>query len=175
MSWKWFLTIPAILIVLYSSVFTVDASEYAYLTQFGRRVVILDGSNENDAGLHFKWPWPVQAVQRLDRRLQSFDLPGAELLTSDPKGKTIDKTLTIDAYVCWRIADTDGADLFVRTVGSVDGAQLILAQRIASDLGAAIPAMELDDLISPDPERVERMREQLRQRLLNGGSPALTR
>jgi membrane protease subunit HflC len=173
MTWKWFLMIPAILIVLYSSVFTVDASDYVYLTQFGRRVAILDGASDEDAGLHFKWPWPVQAVQRLDRRLQAFDLPGAELLTRDPEGKTIDKTLTIDAYVCWRIADTNGADLFVRTIGSVDGAQLILGQRITSELGAAIAEMELDDLISTDPVRVDRMREQLRQRLLDGGSPAL--
>jgi membrane protease subunit HflC len=161
------------LFVLYSSLFTVDASEYVYLTQFGRRIAILDGGRDTDAGLHFKWPWPVQAVQRLDRRLQSFDLPGAELLTRDPEEKTIDKTLTIDAYVCWRIADTDGADLFVRTVGSVDGAQLILGQRITSELGAAIAEMQLDDLISTDPARVDRMREQLRHRLLDGGSPAL--
>jgi membrane protease subunit HflC len=173
MNWKWLLAIAAILIVLYSSLFTVDASEYVYLTQFGRRVAILDGGSDADAGLHLKWPWPVQAVQRLDRRLQAFDLPGAELLTRDPEGKTIDKTLTIDAYVCWRIADTEGADLFVRTIGSAEGAQLILGQRITSELGATIAEMELDELISTDPEKVDRKREQLRLRLLDGGSPAL--
>jgi membrane protease subunit HflC len=173
MSWKWFLAIPMILIVLYSSVFTVDALDYVYLTQFGRRVEVLDGGSDADAGLHFKWPWPIQAVQRLDRRMQTFDLPAAELLTRDPGGNTIDKTLTIDAFVCWRIAGSDGADLFVRSVGSVDGAQLILGQRITSELGAAIAEMELDDLISTDPDKVDRMREQLRNRLLEGGSPAL--
>jgi membrane protease subunit HflC len=173
MNWKWLLAIAAILIVLNSSLFTVDASEYVYLTQFGRRVAIFDGGSGADAGLHVKWPWPIQAVQRLDRRLQAFDLPGAELLTSDPEGKTIDKTLTLDAYVCWRIADTEGADLFVRKIGSVEGAQLILAQRITSELGEAIAEMELDKLISTDPNKVDRTREQLRQRLLDGGSPAL--
>jgi membrane protease subunit HflC len=173
MPWKWFLTIPVILIVLNSSVFTVDASEYVYLTQFGRRIEILDGGNDNEAGLHVKWPWPVQAVQRLDRRLQTFDLPAAELLTKDPGGNTIDKTLTIDAFVCWRIAGNEGADLFVRSVGSIDGAQLILGQRITSELGAAIADMELDDLISTDPNKVDRMREQLHERLLDGGSPGL--
>jgi membrane protease subunit HflC len=173
MSWKWLLAIPAILILLYSSIFTVDATEYVYLTQFGRLVAVLDGGNDSEAGLHLKWPWPVQAVQRLDRRLQSFDLPGAELLTRDPAGNTIDKTLTIDAYVCWRIADTQGADQFVRTVASIEGAQLILGQRITSELGAAIATMELDDLISTDSSKVDRMRERLRQRLLEGGSPPL--
>ncbi len=173
MSWKWYLTIPAILVILYSSVFTVDASEYVYLTQFGRRVDILDGGNDAEAGLHLKWPWPIQAVQRLDRRLQTFDLPAAELLTRDPGGNTIDKTLTIDAFVCWRIAGNEGADLFVRSVGSVDGAQLILGQRITSELGSAIAELELDDLVSTNPDNVDRTREKLRNRLLEGGSPAL--
>ena len=172
MSWKWLLAIPALVLVLYSSAYTVDATEYVYLTQFGRLVEVLD-DGEQGAGLHFKWPWPIQAVQRLDRRLQTFDLPGAELLTRDPAGNTIDKTLTIDAYVSWRISGTDGADQFVRAVASVDGAQLILGQRITSELGAAIAEMELDDLISTDAARVGRMREKLRHRLLDEGSPPL--
>jgi membrane protease subunit HflC len=159
------------------SLFTVDRTEYVYLTQFGRHVATYDGADDNQAGLHLKWPWPVQSVLRLDRRLQSFDLTGAELLTRDPRRNTIDKTLTIDAYVCWRIADAQGVDSFIRSVGTPEGAQLILGQRINSDLGAAIGQMELDDLISTTPGRVDEKRERLRQRLLldpgPGGSPSL--
>jgi membrane protease subunit HflC len=171
--WKWFLLTPVLLWLLYVSLFGVDATEYVYLTQFGRRVAVFDGGDSAQAGLQWKLPWPIQAVQRLDRRLQTFDLPGAELLTRDPTGNTIDKTLTIDAYVCWRIAGSDGADLFVRTVGTVEGAQLILGQRIASELGAAIAEKELEDLIGTDVARVERQREDLRQRLLERGNPGL--
>jgi membrane protease subunit HflC len=173
MSYKYLLVLPVLAWLAYASAFTVDASEYVYLTQFGRRVAVLDGGDSDQAGLHFKLPWPIQAVQRLDRRLQTFDLPDAELLTRDPKGNTIDKTLTIDAYVSWRIDGADGADRFVRTVGSIDGAQLILGQRVGSELGAAIAEMELDDLISTDPGRVDRQRERLRERLLDGGTPSL--
>jgi membrane protease subunit HflC len=107
--------------------------------------------------------------------LQAFDLPGAELLTRDAQGNTIDKTLTIDAYVLWRIKGPEGADTFIRTVGSVSGAQLILGQRIASELGAAIARMELDDLVSTEAGKVDRQREALRQRLLVEGSPSLQR
>jgi membrane protease subunit HflC len=173
MSYKWLLLVPVLLWLAYQSVFTVDAGEYVYLTQFGRRVAVYDGGDAADAGLHLKWPWPIQSVQRLDRTLQVFDLPGAELLTRDPKGNTIDKTLTIDAYVCWRIAGSEGADRFVRTVGSAEGAQLILGQRVGSELGAAIAELELDDLITTDPKRIDDQRERLRQRLLDGGSPSL--
>jgi membrane protease subunit HflC len=173
MSWKWLLLIPLLLWLAYQSVFTVDASEYVYLTQFGRRVEVYDGDDPDEAGLHFKWPWPVQSVQRFDRRLQAFDLPGAELLTRDPRGNTIDKTLTIDAYVLWRIAGKEGADQFVRSIGSAAGAQQVLGQRVASELGAAVAQMELDDLVSIDGARGDEQRAQLRRRLLEGGSPSL--
>jgi modulator of FtsH protease HflC len=166
------LLLPA-LWLLYVSTFSVDATEFVYLTQFGRKVAVYDGGNDGEAGLHFKLPWPIQSVQRLDRRLQVFDLPGAELLTRDPRGNTIDKTLIIDAYVLWRIDGADGADRFVRTVGSAQGAQQILGQRVGSELGAAVAQMEPDDLISTDPGKVAKQRDRLRRRLLDEGSPSL--
>ncbi|MFM7150695.1 MAG: protease modulator HflC, partial [Gemmataceae bacterium] len=131
------------------------------------------GSVPEQAGLHGKYPWPIEAIQRLDRRMQTFDLPDAELLTRDPRGNTIDKTLTIDAYLCWRIDGVEGADRFVRSVGSVAGAQLLLGQRIGSELGAAIAEMELDDLVSVEPGRVQAQREKLRERLMTGSRPSL--
>src|SRR2546430_8650678 len=78
--------------------FTVDRTELVYLTQFGRHVATFDGADDEQAGLHFRWPWPVQSVLRVDRRLQVLDLPAAELVTKDPRqGGTVDKTLAVDA------------------------------------------------------------------------------
>lgn len=152
----------------YLSVFTVDQTEFVYVTQFGRHVRTYDGAT--DGGLHFRWPWPIQSVQRLDRRLQYFDLPGAEVLTHDPRGKTIDKTLAVNAYVCWRIApemESDrGVDQFIKTVGTPERARLILGQRVTSRLGAEIGKMEMDDLVSVEPNKVEHGMKQLRDRLL---------
>jgi membrane protease subunit HflC len=156
--------------LLRTSLFTVDRAEFVYVTQFGRPVATFDGASPDEAGLHLKLPSPVQSVQRLDRRLQYFDLPGTELLTHDPRGKTIDKTLTVDAYVCWRIADKDGVDRFIRTVGTPERARTVLSGRISGELGAAIGEMELEDLISTEPNKVDQKREQLRRRLKNGAS-----
>lgn len=174
MHWKLLLTLVPITaaIVAPMCIFTVDRTEYVYLTQFGRHLQTFDGGDDEQAGPHFKWPWPIHSVQRLDRRLQYFDLPGAELLTRDPKRNTIDRTLTLDAYVCWRIADSKGVDQFIRSVGTPAGAQTILGQRITSELGAEIGRMELDDLINTNPEKVDAAREQLRHRLLHGGASA---
>src|SRR5436305_73895 len=130
---------------LSSCLFTVDQAEYAYVTQFGRPVATLDGAT--DAGLHVKLPWPVQSVLRLDRRVQLFDLPPAELLTHDPQGRTIDRTLTVEAYVAWRAARADGADRFLRTVGTPEQARAALGQRVGARLGAVVSALPLDELV----------------------------
>lgn len=176
MRWKLWLILALIATILIAPMcaFTVDRTEYVYLTQFGAPLATFDGGDDEQAGLHFKWPWPIQSVQRLDRRLQYFDLPGAELLTRDPKRNTIDRTLTLDAYVCWRIADAKGVDQFIRSVGTPAGAQAILGQRIGSELGAAIGRMELDDLINTDAHKVDAAREQLRKRLLRGDAGTLS-
>jgi len=116
--------------------------------------------------LHFKLPWPIQSVLRLDRRIQFFDLPSVELLTRDTQRNTIDKTLSLDAYICWRIRDAKGVDTFLRTVNTIEGAKSILAQRINSELGASIGTMELDDLVSIEEGKVEKQREILRTKLL---------
>jgi membrane protease subunit HflC len=170
-----FLSITAAILglfVLGSTAFTVDRTEYVYVTQFGRPVDTLDG--ETAAGFHWKLPWPVQSVQRLDHRLQVFDLPGAELLTHDPKGQTIDRTLTISAYVCWQIAGAKGVDRFIKTVGTPERAVALLGQRISSRLGAEIGIMRLEDLISViDGRAGEERMDRLSRRLLDqGGDPA---
>jgi membrane protease subunit HflC len=146
------------------SLYTVDRGDYVYVTQFGQLVRVQDGLT--DGGLYAKLPWPVQSVQTLDRRLQAFDLPETELLTHDPEGKTIDKTLTVVAYVCWKIAGVGSVDLFIRRIGTPERARTILGERIRGQLGALIGQMRMDDLISTDPERVDRSLAELRRRLL---------
>jgi membrane protease subunit HflC len=154
-----------VLITLLFSTFTVDRTELVYVTQFGKLVGVYDGAK--DAGLHWRWPWPVQSVQRLDRRLQVFDLPEIELLTRDDKGETIDKTITVDAYVCWRIDGEDGVSRFIRAMGTADRAREILRPRIISRLGAEISNMKMDDLISVvSPDEARGRMEKLRDRLL---------
>src|ERR1019366_7345242 len=102
------------------------------------------------------WPWPIQQVQRLDRRLQHFDLPELDQLTHDAAGKTVDKILRLEAYVCWKISDKkpddpaqeDPVDLFVRRIGSAGRARDILGPEINGKLGAAIGQMNMADLVN---------------------------
>jgi len=164
------LCIIAILVVARLCFYTVDAAEYAYVTVLGQHRATFDG--QTDAGLKFGFPWPIQQVQRLDRRVQQFDLPAMEQLTHDPEGNTIDKLLLIEAYVAWKIAGKDAVDTFVKRIGTPDRARAILGPRINSQLGAAIGQKRMDDLVSTSAAdagktRVDVTVEELRQQLLD--------
>jgi membrane protease subunit HflC len=158
-----------------TALFPVDYAEYAYVTRFGRPVATLDG--ESDAGLHAKLPWPIDSVARIDRRVQSFDLPAVESLTRDPKRNTIDKTLTVDAFVTWRVPDAAAADQFVRAVGTPEQVKKLLAPQISGRLATVVGGMSLEELVSvpkaDDPgERqrlADRRAEQFAEKLLADG------
>jgi membrane protease subunit HflC len=168
------------LLLLRTSFFTVDRTEFVYVTQFGRHVATYDGADDSQAGLHLKWPFQIQSVRTFDRRLQHFDLAGAELLTRDKERNSIDQTLILDAYVCWRIADPDR---FLRSVQTPERARDLLSQRISHELGAAVGELKVADLVSLEPGNVgpdgarglkaDDTREFLRQRLLSGGAQPL--
>ncbi|GEM_PF-3679042 len=175
---RWFryssLFVIALVLVRWSF-YTVDAAEFAYVTVLGEPTATFDGaSGDGGAGLHVGWPWPIQTVQRLDRRLQQFDLPATELLTHDPEGKTIDKMILVEAYVLWRIADRDAVDRFVKRLGSPERARSILGPRINGQLGAAVAQLRMDDLVSvdagaqPGATRVDDTLSRLQAKLLDG-------
>lgn len=168
------LALIAVAVVASNSFFTVGPTEYAYVTHFGEHIATYDGADtDSDAGLHTRWPWPVQSVQRLDRRLQHFDLPSTELPTRDPKSNRIDKMLVVEAYACWRIADREAVSTFIRKLGTTERAEAILGQRINSQLGAEIGQLSMNDLVSINSEQVEKSMQRLWQNLTTELRPAL--
>ena len=141
------LAVAAVLLVLWArtALYSVDYTEFAYVTQFGERVAVHDG--QTAAGLKLKAPWPVQSVLRIDRRVQSFDLPAVESLTRDPVNRTVDKTIAVDAFVTWKIPDAEAADRFVKVVRTPEQAKKILGPLVNGRLAAVISTMPLDDLV----------------------------
>jgi membrane protease subunit HflC len=143
-------SLPILVLVLVllwarSAFYTVDAAEFVYVTRFGDPVTIEDGGTA--AGLHLKAPWPIDSVLRIDRRVQSFDLPAVESLTRDPVARTVDKTLAVDAFATWKIPDAAAADRFVKAVRTPEQAKKILTPLINGRLAAVISTMPIDDLI----------------------------
>jgi modulator of FtsH protease HflC len=152
-----------------SAFYTVDQAEFAYVTRFGEPIHVFDGATA--AGLHVKWPAPIESVRRIDRRLQVIDLPPTEPLTRDAIDKEVDKevgkTLTVDAFVCWQIPDADAADRFLRTVGTVEQARRLLTPRINGRLTAVISNVPVSDLFGlADNAQIESRSQTVRRKLL---------
>jgi membrane protease subunit HflC len=121
-------------LIVRSAVFVVDETKTAIVTQFGDPVRAI-----RDAGLHWKLPQPVQAVRMFDKRLLVYDPKPTEFLTNDKKN------IVADAFVAWRIGD---AQRFLETVSDRAGAEVRMADIVASELGATLGRYPLHALLS---------------------------
>jgi membrane protease subunit HflC len=145
-------SVSGLLLVLWlaSCVLFVDESEVVVVERLGTITAVLDQPNQR--GLNFKLPWPVGTARRFDRRVLLFDPPGREVFTRDRKN------VTVDAYVCWRIADasqtgtgslTDRPSVrFLRSLGSSAAAQARLETRVRSAIASRLAEVELTDLLA---------------------------
>jgi|GEM_PF-74262 len=128
----------------------VDESEVVVVERLGTITAVLDQPDQR--GLNFKLPWPVGTARRFDRRVLLFDPPGREVFTRDRKN------VTVDAYVCWKIAEqpaTDAGSLdarpavrFFRSLGSAPAAHARLETRVRSAIASRLAQVELSDLMS---------------------------
>ena len=82
------------LVVGFSSIFIIDETEQAVVTQFGKPI----GGAITDAGIHFKTPL-IQTVIKFDKRILEWDGSANEIPTLD------NKYIFIDAFARWRISD----------------------------------------------------------------------
>lgn len=91
------LIVGVLLIVIFALllfVFQVRTTEVAVVTTFGKPSRAID-----KPGAYFKWPWPIQRVQKFDHRVQNFE----DKLT---QGLTVDNfNLLTSVYVGWRVSD----------------------------------------------------------------------
>ena len=129
------------LLVLRTAVFVVDETKTAIVTQFGRPVRVID-----TAGLNWKLPQPVQAVRLFEKRLLVYDPKPTEFLTIDKKN------IVVDTFVAWRIADPEK---FLETVNDREGAEVRMADIVASEVGAALGTYPLHALISIHPDSMK--------------------
>jgi len=127
----------AVLLIGYlvvTSMFQVEETETAVVTQFGNPLRVID-----EPGLVFKLPDPIQSVIRMDNRLQALDSIETEYLTRDKKN------LVISSFVLWRIADPRR---FLQSVRDKRKASLRLSDVVASELGVAIGTYDLSDFLN---------------------------
>ncbi len=113
------LVLLAVVVVGYSSLFTVRETEQVLLVRLGEPVRVV-----TNPGLHFKAPF-VDTVISLDKRILDLENPAQEVIASDQK------RLVVDAFARYRIKD---ALRFYQSIGSIQAANVQLATLLNSAL-----------------------------------------
>lgn len=127
--------------VLNSMLFSVDQREYVVVTQFGRPVRAI-----TQPGLGWKWPDPIQNLQRYDNRLKVYTPRIAEFLTRDKKN------IMVESFVTWRIQEPV---TFMKTLKNFTNAQERLDDVVFSELGVALGRYNLDELVNVSEDQVK--------------------
>ena len=115
-----------------SSVFVIDETEQAIITQFGQY-----RWSAVEPGLHFKTPF-VQDVHRMERRVIGRDTTPGDYLTLDKK------KLVADPVARWRIVDPL---IFFKTVQDEVRAARRLDDIVKSEMRSEISSHEFGDII----------------------------
>ena len=137
----------------YMLTYTVRFNETAILTRFGAadesgvvNAPTADGGPGDQAGLHFKWPWPVEQVARVyDTRVQVLESALEQASTSDTK------SVDLRLFLTWRINDPLA---FYNKLGSVQEAQNTLQVRARDSFGV-IGGYTFDELTNVDPTKLK--------------------
>lgn len=130
----------AVALWLSSVFYTVNTEEYAVVTFFGRPIRVV-----KNAGLHLKFPLPINTVDRVDKRLLVYDTLATEYLTRDKKN------IIAQCYAVWQI--TDPGQL-LKVLGDRVGAEQKLDEHLSSALGAAFGQYEFDSLVNKETDEV---------------------
>ncbi|MEN8149872.1 MAG: protease modulator HflC [Planctomycetota bacterium] len=131
------LVLVAVLVLLFFAfTVTVDETESVIVLRFGdpRRVI-------DEAGLHFRWPPPIDTVRRIDRRIHVLDPDPDEILTSDKKN------ILVNSFLVWAVEDPKK---FLVSVGDLAGAEARLTAVLRSEVGTTLGSYPLSSLITEE-------------------------
>lgn len=119
--------------VLYSSIYILDETQQAIVTQFGKPV----GDARTEPGPNFKIPF-IQKVQFFDKRYLKWDGDPNQVPTKDKK------FIYVDTYARWEI--TDPLQFFVRLRDERSG-QTRLDDILDGETRNAVASFELLDIV----------------------------
>jgi len=147
--------IAIIAAALATSLFTVDETEQAIVTQLGKFV-----REVKQPGLHFRIPL-IQSVHRFEARVMEYDAAAANIMTDDKK------YMVIDNYARWKIVDPLK---FYQTVANETGAQERLDDIVFSELREELARHTLTEIVSVNRQQImHKVAEQCAQKAADYG------
>ncbi len=136
-----------VLIVGYSSVFTVAQTEQVLVVRLGEPIRVV-----TEPGLNFKAPF-VDTVISIDKRILDLENPSQEVIASDQK------RLVVDAFARYRIKN---ALRFYQSIGSVYAANIQLTTLLNASLRRVLGEVTFITVVRDQREALmARIREQL--------------
>lgn len=131
-----------VLLVLYSTSYTVRFNEVAVKSSFGSAA---KESVQTESGLRFKIPL-AQSVVKYDRRSQLVESPKMTVNTSDGQ------QVVIGAFLMWRInaSSDESVFRFSEAYESIEAARNDLDARFRSAIRDRMTAFRFDELIGPN-------------------------
>jgi membrane protease subunit HflC len=132
---KWICALLLVAILgAFGFAFVVREGSCAIVSRFGRiRQVSME------AGLKFRFPWPVENVIVFDTRSQYLDSGYTETLTHDKKN------VILQTYMIWKIVDPA---LFYTSIGDMETARQYLNDLLANAKNGVMGGYELFSLVS---------------------------
>lgn len=139
--------IAALLVLLGTSIFTVDQRQHAIIFQLGEVRDVID-----EPGLYFKWPM-IQNVRYFDKRILTLDSAEPERFITSEK-----KNVLVDSFVKWRIVDPKL--YYVSVAGDESRAKTRLTQTVNAGLREEFGKRTVHDVVSGERDKImEDMRE----------------
>jgi membrane protease subunit HflC len=139
---RWILAAGILTTIVASSVVVaVREGQVAVVTRFGAPRTVWP-----DAGLHVKWPWPIEQVWRFDARQRLFNSRFVETLTRDKKN------IVLRTFVIWSVGEPL---TFLQSVGDLAAAEDRLDGLVTNAKNAVLGRYELAALVSTDPGRLK--------------------
>jgi membrane protease subunit HflC len=136
-----------VIIVGYSSVFTVAQTEQVLVVRLGEPVRVV-----TQPGLNFKAPF-IDTVISIDKRILDLENPSQEVIASDQK------RLVVDAFARYRIKN---ALRFYQSVGSIQAANIQLTTLLNAALRRVLGEVNFITVVRDEREALMgRIREQL--------------
>jgi len=136
-----------VIIVGYSSVFTVAQTEQVLVVRLGEPIRVV-----TEPGLNFKAPF-IDTVIPIDKRILDLENPSQEVIASDQK------RLVVDAFARYRIKN---ALRFYQSVGSIPAANIQLTTLLNASLRRVLGEVSFITVVRDQREALmARIREQL--------------
>ena len=130
-----------ILLVLSSSIFTVDQRQWAIVFQLGEIKEVV-----TQPGLSFKWPM-IQNVRLFDNRILTSDSADPERFLTAEK-----KPVLVDSYIKWRIRDV--RQYYISVGGDEEIAATRLSQTVNAGLREEFGKRTVHDVVSGERDKI---------------------